>query len=548
MTQSSTSEPSGNSRSTARPQPASGKLPEADGKQTTAMDSQGQEQHAEPRQPAPLRSPSPSSPSSLLPPAFISEAETSGRFRWQNWARIHSVHPAFFHRPRSTVEMQQIVAYAAQHRQAVRVVGMGHSPSDIALCSQHMVDLSLYNRVLSIDAAARTVSLQSGTRLDFLLEQLQAQHLTLPTVGSIGDQTVGGALGTGTHGTGLRCGIMPTRVLSLELLVASGSLIRCSRDEQPELFSACLVNLGCLGIVTELTLSCVAAFDLELHEELRDFADVVKHAESIVESSDYPRLLWFPHADKVVIHRMQPVPPADQRREQDRQQQQQQQPFSPLSIALSVLSPLRPVVAAVGRVVNDLLMHRLYQLLLFAALYFQFLTPLVNRVFFYLLYPWSGRRSVAPAHRQLQMDCLFAQHVTEWSIPRVRLVEALIALHRIIDVHGLRCDFPIEIRFVQRDDGILLSPASGRDSCYINIISFRPFGFDHPQQLQYFHRFEQMMLQLDGRPHWAKPFQLSRHQISQLYPDALTRFEDIRRRVDPEQMFVNDFIRRVLQV
>ena len=91
-------------------------------------------------------------------------------------------------------------------------------------------------------------------------------------------------------------------------------------------------------------------------------------------------------------------------------------------------------------------------------------------------------------------DCLFPQYVNEWSIPWSRTAEALRALDQFIEngsvqvenlnkdemavtttvkkEKGLKVHFPIEIRFVKKDD-VWLSPAYGVDSCYIGIIMYR---------------------------------------------------------------------------
>ena len=41
-----------------------------------------------------------------------------------------------------------------------------------------------------------------------------------------------------------------------------------------------------------------------------------------------------------------------------------------------------------------------------------------------------------------------------------------------LEKSGFRAHFPVEVRFVKADD-LLISPASGRDSCYINIVMYR---------------------------------------------------------------------------
>lgn len=62
--------------------------------------------------------------------------------------------------------------------------------------------------------------------------------------------------------------------------------------------------------------------------------------------------------------------------------------------------------------------------------------------------------------------------------------------------------YPVEVRFARADD-ILLSPCFQRDSCYVNIIMYRPYGKDVPR-LDYWLAYETIMKKVGGRPHWAK--------------------------------------------
>ena len=504
---------------------------------------------------SPQRSPKSSSappdavfPPTVLPltdpiPPYIASAATSPSFLWRNWARIHAVHPTYYHQPTSVPSLQRVVAFAHSQRHHVRVAGAGHSPSDIALCTQHLVDLTHLNRILRIDSATRTCTVEAGVTLTDLLKALTAHGLTLPTTGSIGDQTIGGILGTGTHGTGTQCPIMSGSVIALTLLTADGRLLPCSPSSNADVFSAALVNLGCLGIVTEMTLQVVDAFQLTVEEEVRDFAHVITHLESIIDSTQYPRLHWCPHADKVVIHRMHEP---DGTTAEERSVEAMRSSFLAFLFGSSVAS-VRPAVDRALRALNYFVMHGVYQVLLFLALYIHSLTPILNHLFHTWQHPWSTKATTAPAHEQFMFDCGISQHVTEWAIPRSHTVEALMSLHRLINQHHLQCDFPVEVRFVQGDD-ILLSPAHGRATCYINIISYRPYGRDHPMQHTFFHLFEEMMTGLGGRPHWAKPFNVRREGLRKMYGERLERFEQIRRDLDPEGMFVNPWLERVLDI
>ena len=479
--------------------------------------------------------------STAVPP-LIASAVTHGKRRWTNWARIRTAYPSYYHTPTTTDDIQRIITFAHKHNHKVRIVGTGHSPSDIAACHQHMLDLTHYNKLISVSSSSRLVRCQSGLLLADLITHLSAHNLALPAYGSVGDQTIGGLLGTGTHGTGSRCPIMSASVVSVQLLTPSGELIEVTEESDPELFSATLVNLGCLGVVCELTLQAVPAFDLTLEEEIHSFSHVVKNVEEIVASTDYPRLHWYPHVDRVAVHRMH-------REDAGKGAEETADHSNFLTfLASTVLLTFSPLWSLVWKQVDWFMLHVVHQVLLLAALYVHSLTPLINTLFFHYTHPRSSRRHTAPVHEQMIFDCGIAQHVTEWMVPRAALVDALMSLHHLITTHSLMVDWPVEIRFIAADD-ILLSPASSGPVASINIISYRPFNRDHPMQHTYFHLFEERMRALGGRPHWAKPFECGRRELAELYDEErLQRFERVRRRLDAGGMFVNEYVERVLDV
>ena len=121
---------------------------------------------------------------------------------WRNWAGNQVAHPVAVHRPTSEHELAAVVKQAAGEGARVKVVGSGHSFTDIACTDGHLIDLSGYNRVLSIDPEARTATVQAGIRLEDLNRHLDLRGLAMPNLGDIAYQTISGAVSTSTHGTG----------------------------------------------------------------------------------------------------------------------------------------------------------------------------------------------------------------------------------------------------------------------------------------------------------------------------------------------------------
>src|SRR5687768_18262959 len=73
---------------------------------------------------------------------------------------------------------------------------------------------------------------------------------------------VGGAVSLGCHGTGFNYGTLSDQVVSLDVVMADGSVKTISESNDPELMRAARVNLGALGIVHTVTFQCVKEFKL----------------------------------------------------------------------------------------------------------------------------------------------------------------------------------------------------------------------------------------------------------------------------------------------
>src|SRR5438128_11584584 len=98
------------------------------------------------------------------------------------------------------------------------------------------------------------IAVQGGMRLWQLNQELHARGLALGVLGSIAQQSVAGAISTGTHGSSPRRGNLASLVTRMRLALADGTLVDCSREKHPDLFAAARVGLGALGVIPQVTL------------------------------------------------------------------------------------------------------------------------------------------------------------------------------------------------------------------------------------------------------------------------------------------------------
>ncbi len=142
----------------------------------------------------------------------------------------------------------------------VRALGTGHSFNRIADTDGIQVTAAALPAQIEIDTAARRVQVAAGLTYAQLVAPLEQAGLALPNLGSLPHISIAGACATGTHGSGNGNGNLATAVSALEMVIASGDVLRLSRAADPDRFDGVVVALGRLGVVTQLTLDLVISF------------------------------------------------------------------------------------------------------------------------------------------------------------------------------------------------------------------------------------------------------------------------------------------------
>jgi L-gulonolactone oxidase len=127
----------------------------------------------------------------------------------------------------------------------------------------------------------------------------------------------------------------------------------------------------------------------------------------------------------------------------------------------------------------------------------------------------------------------------EYGIPREHARAAVERVLAAIERRRLPVAFPLEVRFAAGDDA-LLSTAHGRETCYVAVHQYRGMEFETA-----FRAVEAIMDELGGRPHWGKRHYQTAATLAARYP-GWDRFQAVRERLDPERVFTNDYVRRVL--
>lgn len=170
-----------------------------------------------------------------------------------NWAGYHEYRATTLHRPTSLEQLQDVVAASPR----IRALGTRHSFNDLA-DSAELVTLEAMPPAIAIDAQSETVSFSAGLRYGDLGVALERAGWALRNLASLPHISVGGAVATGTHGSGDRNGTLSRAVSGLTLVGASGA-VRTLSPADPG-FDGAVVALGALGIVHRITLDIEPSF------------------------------------------------------------------------------------------------------------------------------------------------------------------------------------------------------------------------------------------------------------------------------------------------
>ena len=452
---------------------------------------------AQPSTGAPKAAPlAPATPSSAVAPASAATAPA----HWRNWSGIQACQPTTWQVPGTEDELADLMRRAPG---PIRCVGAGHSFTALVPTPGTLLSLDRLSglRSHSLKDGYGQATLGAGTRLQVTSRLLDAQGLGLYNLPDIDAQTLAGAMGTATHGTGVGFGALHTDLLGLSLMTPNGQLLQCSADRLPEVFAAAQVSLGALGVLTEVTLRVRLRYHLQRRVWLAKTQDLLDQAPALAAKHRQFELYLLPFTGygAAITHDEVPVGPVQRSSAADE----------------DVLRDLRRLRDWLGR------------------------WPAMRR--------WVAQRAIDPNQTEQMTDVswklLSTQrptrfNETEGHVPRENgvacLREVLATLERRNEVF-----FPIEFRYI-RGDQAWLSPFYGRDSCSVAAHAMQGEAHDYlVSELGPVYRRH------GARPHWGKLHDRSPAELTALYPQWKA-FAAVRRELDPQGRMLTPYMKQLL--
>ena len=129
------------------------------------------------------------------------------------------------------------------------------------------------NKVLEFSAENKTIKVQAGIRWCDIQHYIDEHNLSVKIMQTYANFTVGGALSVNAHGRYIGVGPLILSVRSLDILLANGELKHVSREQNPELFFACVGCYNAIAVIVD------AEFDLEDNVAMKRTHQKMKRSE-----------------------------------------------------------------------------------------------------------------------------------------------------------------------------------------------------------------------------------------------------------------------------
>lgn len=177
------------------------------------------------------------------------------------------------------------------------------------------LDMRAMQGLVFLDTVQKVVRVQSGMRWRALQALIDPQGLSVRTMQSYANFTVGGSVSVNCHGRYVGHGPVVNSVRALQLVMPDGEVLEASPQHNAALFYAAVGGYGGVGVITEVELALDDNFPIERRtvcvpledypawfkrEVAGDPAALLHNADLLPPDFDYPRCVTWYRTDKAV--------------------------------------------------------------------------------------------------------------------------------------------------------------------------------------------------------------------------------------------------------
>eukprot|EP01101_Sappina_pedata_P013271 TRINITY_DN9543_c0_g1_i1.p1 TRINITY_DN9543_c0_g1~~TRINITY_DN9543_c0_g1_i1.p1 ORF type:complete len:573 (+),score=123.46 TRINITY_DN9543_c0_g1_i1:11-1729(+) len=458
---------------------------------------------------------------------------------WTNWANTAKCWPQKLYQPSDISTLSRQVTSIIQSKQKIRPVGAGTSPSESACTDAHMINLDKLSKPLHVSFEHKIITVQGGMRLNRMHKILADNKLSLPIGGFGGEQSVGAAVATSYHGTGLKYGSLGSYVNSIEFISGQGRLWRVTEtEENKEYFHAAVASLGSLGIAHVISFDVEAAF--LIHRVEQPFGDLEVALDRALGDSiyryPYMGLVWLPGTNRGRSIHMNRIRPTTSNATMKNLIETKSRTDLGRWVWFDLMMRIESAVLELSEMA-------IYYLSYVVENSEQIVTRIVQEYFFQIL---LDQPIEFVDRSDLAFNKGYPSHIVqlEYFFPIEHTMDVMMRIADWFQSHPEYIpNMPAEISFVKMDH-YWISPFYKRDSVGIN---FNAFG--RSAHLKLIAITKKLLIPLadefEGRPHWGKIMAHPPKKFSSMYP-KWEEFLEAHAHMDPDHTYSNEWIARIL--
>ena len=487
----------------------------------------------------------------IMNPGLLKISKT--RYTWSNSTHTVISQPLRYFYPEDEKDIQAIVAEAEQQKLRVRAVGSGHSFSEAAKGEDFLMDMKELRNAAEYKAPwlKNTVSQRhfvmadAGITIRRMNRVLDSMGLALENMGAVDFQTISGALMTGTHGTGIKRPAFPDMVRALRVVGKGSTLIQIEPTDgitdpvyhqqhssiqliqDDDAFYSAVLSFGAMGIVYQMVMEVVPKFWIHEHRYLEKWSVIKQQLMNgtfmqKVLDNDYvafrvnPYMIKGDHLCSILIQNIQHTPPSQW--EQGKRNFLSAFAVNQESLIEGLIKTVNRKPENTGKKIESSLKFskvKSYTDKSYKVLYQSGAAVLRYGIGSEFAFEAGGDKIVEVLERIFKETIFAASYASRYQPSH------------------------IGIRFVMPSKAYL-SSAYGRPTMYFDVPTLHnTVGY---QEL--LENYQLIMMELGGIPHWGKVnnmLYMNNAFIHTAYPKFQT-WIDVRRQMDPNDTFINDFV------
>ena len=193
--------------------------------------------------------------------------------------------------PTSVDDVVRFIGSVRERGESMSVAGACHAMGGQQFAKDAwLLDIRAMNRVLEFDRETGLIHVQAGITWPELMRHYLSAQRGEPRAWGIRQKqtgadrlTIGGAVSANIHGRGLAYAPFIEDIEALEVALADGSVVHCSRRENRELFRLVVGGYGLFGVVTSAKIRLVARRKVQRVVELMSIEDLVAGFKSRID-------------------------------------------------------------------------------------------------------------------------------------------------------------------------------------------------------------------------------------------------------------------------